>query len=61
MSEDRYEFSYLSKKEKNKILVVRIILLLSIIHSLWSLINTDYYATGAAYYDAAWETVIKSV
>tara|TARA_R110002072_G_scaffold5527_12_gene35467 strand:- start:7325 stop:7639 length:315 start_codon:yes stop_codon:yes gene_type:complete len=54
MSDDRYEFSYISTKEKRKLLAARIFLIASIIYSLWSLITKDYYAEGVPYYDAAW-------
>ena len=54
MSKDSYEFSYMSQTEKRKLVAAKVVLLVSIIYSLWSLISTSRVEASQAYFDAAW-------
>lgn len=58
MTKGSYEFSYMSKTEKRKILLAKIVLIASMLSSLWNLVDGDYtghYApVSAPYYDGAW-------
>lgn len=54
MGKDRYEFTYMSEPEKRKVFAIKTILLVSILFSLWSLVDSDNRHLSSAYYDAAW-------
>lgn len=54
MSKDSYEFSYMSDREKRKLITAKAIVFLSVIYSLWQLIDSDDKPIHSAYLSAAW-------
>jgi len=54
MSKDSYEFSYMSEKEKRKLIIVKTLVFISVIFSLWQLAVSDGTSPHSDYFSAAW-------
>ena len=54
MSKDSYEFAYMSDRERQKLVITKTLVFISVIYSLWQLVVSDGTPPHSDYFNAAW-------